>query len=106
MSVTKSPSQPSSEQIGRIVKTPAICGGEPRIAGTRITVRAIVELLEVYQGAIAEVIRDLPDLTEKDVQTAVDYARTHPDEIAYYRQLDGEIPDTELPNFSIYTLKR
>jgi len=106
MSASKLPSQRTVKQVGQIVKATDICGGEPRIAGTRITVRDIVEFLEVYQGTIYEVLQDLPDLTEEDIRAAVDYYHTHPDEITYYRQLDREVPDTDLPNFSEYTPKR
>ena len=49
-----------SDVIGR---DPAICGGEPVVRGTRVTVRTI--LASLAEGAwIDEILADFPTLTE------------------------------------------
>lgn len=57
----------------RIVRNPKIMVGKPVIAGTRIPVTLILNLL-AHGQTIAEIIDDYPDLTEEDVKAAVRYA--------------------------------
>jgi len=46
-----------------IVSDPAICGGEPVVRGTRVTVRTV--LASLAEGmTIAEILRDFPTLDE------------------------------------------
>jgi len=58
-----------------IVTNEKIMGGEPRIAGTRIPVWCIQELIEVGDAKDAEQIQRefYPHLTLEQVQEAVDY---------------------------------
>lgn len=58
----------------RIVVNPALHFGKPCVAGTRIPVRNVLEL--VRDGlSFAEIIRDYyPDLEPEDVRACVQYA--------------------------------
>lgn len=56
-----------------IVRAPGICGGEPVIKGTRVTIRTI--LASLAEGAsIADIITDFPTLTEDDVRAVIAFA--------------------------------
>lgn len=57
----------------RIVRNPAICGGQPVIQGTRVLVRVILGYLA--HGEPADVIlREFPSLTEADVRAVIAFA--------------------------------
>lgn len=58
----------------RIQVNPNIHFGKPFIAGTRITVRSVLEL--VREGIDFEIIRQdyYPDLEHEDIQACVQYA--------------------------------
>ncbi|MEG3123509.1 DUF433 domain-containing protein [Sphingomonas sp. GB1N7] len=57
----------------RIAIDPAVCGGRPIVAGTRVRVTDILEMLA--GGAnIAEIVEDFPYLAEADVLAALAYA--------------------------------
>lgn len=59
----------------RITVNPQIHFGKPCVAGTRIPVQAVLEL--VQEGlSFADIIRDYyPDLTADDIRACVQYAR-------------------------------
>ena len=57
----------------RIVRNPKILAGKPVIAGTRIPVTLILNLL-AHGQTIAEIVNDYPDLTKEDIKAAVRYA--------------------------------
>ncbi len=46
-----------------IVRDPAVCGGEPTIRGTRVTLRTVLASLAEGLGA-DEIIRNYPSLTQ------------------------------------------
>lgn len=75
--------------IDRIRRDEAICGGEPIIQGTRITVRDVVEYMALY-GSEERVLQALPDLTLEDLRAALEYFRAHREEIDRYRQAEEE----------------
>ena len=57
----------------RIAVDPQICGGRPVIAGTRVRVTDVLEMLAV--GATpADIARDFPYVSEEDVRAALGYA--------------------------------
>lgn len=56
-----------------ISSDPAILGGKPIIAGTRIAVSTILDLLAVGLS-IDDVLKEYPGLTKKDVQGAISFA--------------------------------
>jgi uncharacterized protein (DUF433 family) len=61
------------EYQNRIVRDPRICGGEPVIKGTRVTLRTV--LASLAEGAsIAEILADFPTLTEDDVRAVIAFA--------------------------------
>lgn len=68
-----------------IVRDHEICGGEPRIRGTRITVHAIVESIWLYH-AKDPLLQAFPDLTAGELDAALVYYVEHPAEIEGYIQ--------------------
>jgi uncharacterized protein (DUF433 family) len=78
-----------SSSVERIVRDKEICGGEPIIQGTRVTVRDIVEYMELY-GSEERILQALPDLTHQDITAALEYYRQHSAEIESYRQEEEE----------------
>ncbi len=62
-----------------IVRDPKICGGEPVIKGTRVTVRTI--LASLAEGArIEEILEDFPSLTEEAVRAVIAFAAASAEE--------------------------
>jgi len=65
-----------------------ICGGEPVIKGTRVTVRTI--LASLAEGArIEEILKDFPTLTEEDVRAVIAFAAVSAEE---------DMPIPSMPN--------
>jgi uncharacterized protein (DUF433 family) len=56
-----------------IVRDPKICGGQPVIKGTRVTLRTVLASL-AEGGSIAEIVADFPTLTEQDVRAVIAFA--------------------------------
>ncbi|MBH0200332.1 MAG: DUF433 domain-containing protein [Nitrospira sp.] len=62
-----------------IVRDENICGGEPVVKGTRVTVRTILSSLA--EGAsIQEILDDFPTLTEQAVRAVIAFAATSAEE--------------------------
>jgi uncharacterized protein (DUF433 family) len=57
----------------RIVSDPAICGGEPVIKGTRVTLRTVLASLS-DGDSIADILGAFPTLTEEDVRAVIAFA--------------------------------
>jgi uncharacterized protein (DUF433 family) len=57
----------------RIAIDPAVCGGRPTVAGTRVRVRDVLEML-AGGASIGEITEDFPYLVEADVLAALAYA--------------------------------
>ena len=58
-----------------ILRDPAICGGEPVVKGTRVTIRTI--LASLAEGAtVDEIVADFPTLSEPAVWAVVAFAAT------------------------------
>ncbi len=73
-----------------IVRDPKICGGEPVVKGTRVTVRTI--LASLAEGAtIQEILADFPTLTELDVRAMIAFAAASAEE---------DLPVPSIPNIS------
>ena len=60
--------------IDKITVNPRIHFGKPCIAGTRITVQGVLELLDAGLS-FEQIIRDYyPDITVKDIKACIQYA--------------------------------
>ena len=60
-----------------IVSTPGICGGKPRVAGTRIQVKHLVVMHERQRMTPEEIVSELPHLTLADIHSALAYYHDH-----------------------------
>jgi len=57
----------------RISREPGVCGGEPVIKGTRVTLRTL--LASLSEGdSIEEILADYPTLTSEDVRAVIAFA--------------------------------
>ena len=73
-----------------IVRDPKICGGEPVIKGTRVTLRTI--LASLAEGAsFDELLKDFPSLNEEDVRAVIAFAAASAEE---------DLPLKSLPQIS------
>lgn len=57
----------------RIVRDPAICGGQPVIRGTRVLVRVILGYL-AHGETTEKIVADFPALTNDDVRAVIAFA--------------------------------
>lgn len=74
----------------RIVRDLQICGGQPVIKGTRVTVRTI--LASLADGDRAEdILKDFPTLNEEDVRAVIAFAAASAEE---------DLPPIPLPRAS------
>ncbi len=71
-----------------IVRVPGVCGGRPIVAGTRISVRTIVERTRLGDSP-DQIVMDYPPLTLAQVYDALSYYHEHRAEI------DAEIATNE-----------
>jgi uncharacterized protein (DUF433 family) len=71
----------------RIARDPGVCGGEPVIKGTRVTLRTI--LASLAEGATGrEILEDFPTLTEEDIRAVIAFAASSAEE---------DLPVPEIP---------
>lgn len=62
-----------------IVQDPRVCGGEPVITGTRVTVRTV--LASLAEGmAVEEILSDFPTLSREAVRAVIAFAATSAEE--------------------------
>jgi len=71
-----------------IIRDPSICGGEPTIKGTRVTLRTVLASLS-EGAAITEILVDFPTLTEADVRAVIAFAAA---------SAQDDLPVPNLPN--------
>jgi len=63
----------------RIVRDPEICGGEPVLKGTRVTLRTV--LASLAEGdSIEDILKDFPSLKPEDVRAAIAFAAASAEE--------------------------
>lgn len=62
--------------LKRVVSTPGVLGGRPRIDGTRVGVSHILEALAAGDTA-DEIVESLPWLTHEDIRAALLYGAYH-----------------------------
>ena len=68
----------------RIVKTPDVLHGKPRIEGTRIGIFQIGELVQQQGWTIDDVTREF-DIDAEQAQVALDYYDDHPEVVETLR---------------------
>jgi uncharacterized protein (DUF433 family) len=61
---------------GRIVASPGVCGGRPRVRGTRITVSDLLRALAAGD-TIDGLVESFPYLSQEDVLAALKYAASN-----------------------------
>src|SRR3712207_4160482 len=71
------PEHSDVSSAARIVETPGVCGGYPRVWDTRISVRLVVEAYRETGQHLDETIRQFPQLTPEQVRAAVVYYEAH-----------------------------
>lgn len=74
-----------------IVKTPDVLHGQPRIEGTRLGVYTIGESVRRGGQSIDDLLDAYPDLTDEQVEAAIAYFDSHPDEMASLRDEEEQI---------------
>lgn len=74
-----------------IVKTAEVLHGKPRIDGTRIGVFQLGESVRRGGQTVDDLVQAYPELTEHQVEVALAYYDTHPDEMAALRDEEAEI---------------
>jgi uncharacterized protein (DUF433 family) len=74
---------------GGIESTPEVCGGEPRIAGTRIPVWTLEQARRLGTSE-ADLLRDFPRLRAADLVNAWSYVAAHRTEIEEQIPADEE----------------
>ena len=61
------------DYLAHITRDPKVCGGEPVIKGTRVTLRTV--LASLAEGStFDEILADFPTLTTEDVRAVVAFA--------------------------------
>ena len=62
-----------------IVRDPAVCGGDPIIRGTRVTVRTV--LASLAEGlSVEEIVAEFPTLNEAGVRAIIAFAAVSAEE--------------------------
>jgi len=62
----------------RISVDPAVCGGRPTVAGTRVRVTDVLEMLAAGASE-AEIVADFPYLKRRDIRACLAYAAASAD---------------------------
>lgn len=62
-----------------IVRDPKVCGGEPVINGTRVTVRTVLASL-AEDAKAEEILEDFPTLKEEDLRAVIAFAAASAEE--------------------------
>ncbi|MEO8882602.1 MAG: DUF433 domain-containing protein [Devosia sp.] len=79
----KQPIERPSEHLladgdGRIVTSSDVCGGRPRVKGTRVTVADLLAALAAGD-TMDELVNDLPYISREDILAALKYAASNLD---------------------------
>jgi uncharacterized protein (DUF433 family) len=62
-----------------IIRDPRICGGEPVIKGTRVTLRTVLASL-ADGDSVEQILEGYPTLTPEDVRAAIAFAAASAEE--------------------------
>lgn len=79
--------------VVHVVQTPGVCGGKPRIDGTRIRVQDVMIWHERLGRSAEEIVRQFPQLSLAQVYAALAYYYDHRAEIDAQFQADEQIAD-------------
>lgn len=63
----------------RIIRDPQICGGDPVIKGTRVTLRTLLASL-ADGDSVSDLLEAYPSLNEEDVRAAIAFAAASAEE--------------------------
>ena len=78
------------DYLDRITRDPKICGGEPVICGTRVTLRTVLASLAAGDSP-DDLLKDFPALTEDDVRAVIAFSAASAEE---------DLPLPEIPRAS------
>jgi len=67
------PNETTSYVTVAFAQNPGICGGEPTIAGTRITVKNIMTCYHSLGWSEERIVEEYPHLTIEEVRAALNY---------------------------------
>lgn len=76
----------SDTETARIVKTPEVLHGQPRLDGTRYGVFMFGDMIREGEWTASEVVNEYPDLSREDVDTMLAYYDDHPEEMQRARE--------------------
>lgn len=65
--------EPQVDYKAHMTRNPEVCGGEPVIVGTRVTVRTILASL-ADRDSVQDLLDPFPTLTEPDIRAVIAYA--------------------------------
>jgi uncharacterized protein (DUF433 family) len=88
-SQTTDTSSPVSRE--HIEVTEAVCGGKPRIRGTRIRVQDVYIWHELHGESADQIVSNFPHLSLADVHAALTYYWDHRDEIQEQMKADDAL---------------
>ena len=80
--------------------TPGVCGGKPRIAGTRIRVQDIYICHELHGMSPDEIVDAYPHITLADVHAALAYYYDHRDAIQQAIETDRVLVENLKTHFA------
>ena len=69
----------------RIVKTPDVLHGRPRIDGTRVGVFTLGAAVRDHGESVEDLLREYPDLDREEIEAATNYYDDHPELMDYIR---------------------
>jgi uncharacterized protein (DUF433 family) len=73
-----------------ITRDPAICGGEPVLHGTRVTLRTVLASL-AGGDSVEQILKSFPTLTEEQVKAVIAFAAA---------SVQEDLPLPELPSMA------
>ena len=69
----------------RIVKTPDVFHGRPRIDGTRVGVFTLGAAVREHDDGVENLLEEYPDLDREEIEAAINYYDDHPELMDYIR---------------------
>lgn len=69
----------------RIVKTPDVIHGKPRIEGTRVGVFTLGVAAREHGESVENLLEEFPELDLEEIEAALDYYDHHPELMDYIR---------------------